>query len=1020
MYKRTIGIEAQLRKIANENPEYGALWSTWNLNKKTLEPILNAIIKDYPHYSFHEHSHSESILLNIERLLGNENVEKLSPTDLWSLLHVAYLHDFGMVIIDTKIHDFWSTDNFQDFLAEQAESDDEDIKKAAKVILGGNRTKEQYSKLWPLDVKSAVTLLVSKYCRGQHADYSKDYIMDISNVWGIDLGHNGLIKKRLVNLLAEMSAIHTKPFEDIFKLHKEANGFQNDYIHPRLIACLIRLGDVLDLDNGRFNLYGETIFGEMPKDSKTHLGKHEATKHVLITDELIEVEADCPTDEIYRETRKWYDLLKCEMDNLHLNWSCIAPNGFNYPPKLAPYKILRDGVEDANELSSLKFTISQNKAFEILEGAAIYKDKFSCIREIVQNAEDATKIQLWRDIQSGVYYCDRGIEQTKVESGKLLPSDIPDWIYKIYSIEIKIEKNEQNNAVVSVSDRGTGISLATLKAICNVGQSYFQEKERKQEIESMPDWLKPTANFGIGLQSCFMITDKITIYTNSNKDGMYKLTFQSGKQDGYVNVESCKNFNMRGSRVELEISNDLNFSYDVWGFAAKNIMRAEPFETNCIIIYKVIETIFKECDSSFFDISVISESAKLQEKIPAYISEEGAFPNLKMDGKELLYVLSEDKATLSCWYHNNFYKVTLVKNCCRGMLEVKFKGKDVKKTKIPPFSYRGFRVEVDIYGLSTKESLSLNREELNYTASSEISKDLNYIIDIYFEFLEKNAEYIKDNVQLVDAYMLTSWYYEHEFPQSLHDSVSSEGDVRILSLDEEGKNYQAKNCNLSDLLEQYPKYPYINRDITVNSVMGGETVTEKRIIEILNESHLDKAQTPKILIDYNVKTYLYSVPHNITYLDGENKFGICKAIVGDELHSPDEHTRKLLIRQLVYTEIPGVHMSASYIMRRAIPAFEEFSKLAVELKDIYFVGWDEPCKWKIISPISLDDSAKIRELSKEAFAEYIINRNSFANLINYVMEHGKNKCSREEIIQEYKRLIEIYYDIAVTPEDVSE
>ena len=56
MYKKTISIEKQLHTIANDNPEYGELWSTWNLNKKTLEPILNTIIKDYPHYSFHDNS----------------------------------------------------------------------------------------------------------------------------------------------------------------------------------------------------------------------------------------------------------------------------------------------------------------------------------------------------------------------------------------------------------------------------------------------------------------------------------------------------------------------------------------------------------------------------------------------------------------------------------------------------------------------------------------------------------------------------------------------------------------------------------------------------------------------------------------------------------------------------------------------------------------------------------------------------------------------------------------------------
>ena len=282
MYKETISIELQLKKIANDNPEYGELWSTWNLNKKTLEPILNAIIKDYPHYSYHDYSHSESILLNIEKALGNENIEKLSPTDLWLLLHVAYLHDFGMVILDTKIHDFWMTSDFREYLEEQKDSDDEEFRRAASLILSSGKEKTEYDISWSLDIKEAVTLLTSKYCRWRHGDFSREYILDVDNIWGIDLGHNGLIKKRFILLIADISAIHTKKFDDIYKLHKEANRFKGDYIHPRLIASLLRLGDVLDLDNDRFNRYGEKIFGKMPNDSKIHYGKHESTSHVLI------------------------------------------------------------------------------------------------------------------------------------------------------------------------------------------------------------------------------------------------------------------------------------------------------------------------------------------------------------------------------------------------------------------------------------------------------------------------------------------------------------------------------------------------------------------------------------------------------------------------------------------------------------------------------------------------------------------------------------------------------------------
>lgn len=1012
MYKQTISIEEQLKKIASDNSEYGELWATWNLNKKTLEPILSAIIKDYPHYSFHDHSHSESILLNIERLLGNDNIEKLSPTDLWLLLHVAYLHDFGMVILDTKIHDFWSTADFQYFLKEQSESSDEDIKKAANIILNSNKLEEEYNVSWPLEIKGAVTLLISTYCRWQHADFSKDYILDINNIWGIDIGHNGLIKKRLVSLLADISAMHTKQFEDVFKLHKEANGFKNDYIHPRLIACLLRLGDVLDLDNGRFNQYGEKIFGKMPENSKIHFEKHEATKHVLITNELIEVEADCPTDDIFRETRRWYDSLKSEVDNLHLNWSIIAPKEFSYPPKLAPYKILKNGIEDSYELSNLKFTILQNKAFEILEGSSIYKDKFSCIREIVQNAEDATKIQLWRDIKSGMYYSSQGIDKMKVENGKLLPNDIPEWIYQIYSIQVIVEKNEDNNALVSIIDHGTGISIDTLKEICNVGQSYFQKKERRQEIETMPVWLRPTANFGIGLQSCFMATDKITIYTNSNQDDAYKLTFKSGRQEGYVNVETVKAPFARGSKVELEFCNDLNFSYDMLGFTAKNLMKVDPLEVNCIIIYKLIEVIFKECGSSFFDIDVNSNSIHFADRIPAYISNNNNFPS-ELLGQDFWYLLNETKETIICWYNNNLYKVTLNKRSY-GNVSVKFKGKHVNKTKINTNRYVGFLVEVDIYGIATKEALSLNREELNYDASLKICNDINYIIGKYLEILLRDTKSIEKNTELVDTLMLVSWLYEQEFPLSLHNKVSEQKNIRILNWDNSEKMYKSEMCSLRDIVEEYPKLPYVNLDVELSErMMGVHSLTESELVTLLNRSNIAENKNLKLVIDEQLKRFLSLTHYDINYLDlGDDKeIGICTVRLDNELYCPTSYTKKHLIQKLVYTNAGNILKNTMYVMRRAIPAFDEFSALAVDLKDILFVGIEEFSKWKIISPISLNDKKIIDQCSKETFVEYIINQEKFEKLILYVTEHGREKSSKEDIIEQYKKLIGDYYNI---------
>ena len=1012
MYKNNISLETRLKNIAGEDSTYGELWSTWNLNKKTLEPILSTIIKDYPHYSYHDHSHSESILLNIEKVLGNENIQMLSPTDLWLILHVAYLHDFGMVVLDTKIHEVWETAEFQEFLREQQESSNDELKHAANIIVLAGKDKEKFDISWALDIKAAVTLLTSGYLRNQHSEISREYILDIENIWGIDIGHNGLIKYRLVSLVAEISAMHTRPFEDIYLLHRETNGYKGDYAHPRLVASLLRLGDALDLDNGRFNQYGEKIFGEMPYDSRVHFGKHEATKHILINNETIEVEADCPTDDIYRETRRWYDTLKSEIEKMHLNWSDIATEEFSHPPKLVPYKILRNGVEDCNELSNLRFTILQKKAFEILEGSSIYKDKFSCIREIVQNAEDATKIQLWRDIKSGMYYSDKGISKEKVEKGTLTPWDIPEWIYEMYPISINIERNEENDAIVAISDRGTGISIDALKSICNVGQSYFQQSERKKEIDEMPMWLRPTANFGVGLQSCFMVTDKITIYTSPIKGESYKIIFKSGKQEGYVNVETVEDMTFRGSKVIIKVKNGINFSYNIFGFTAKQLAKVEPFESNCIVIYKLIESVFEECYSTFFKINVKSESIKFDSCILANISEENAFPDNDSEN-EYLYLL--DKATkgkITFWYNNNIYKIAFNK-ASPGRVNVNFKGKNVKKNKISDRFFSGFDIEIDIYGLETKEALSLNREELSRSASDKIQSDIEELIRNYFDILIQNIETIKDDNNIVEVFLLTSWRFEKKFPDSLYSKISKRENLKVIKYRSSTQKYELGECSLHDIAKAIPEIYFIDKDVDENGFATEFALTMDDLLGAMNYSGVGKGEYECIIVDKNLKRFFDYAYYDMHCINCEKQINICKIKTDDNLYAPNSYTESYLIHELVYHESePGQGLPV-YIMRSAIPAFEKYEKLAVKLESIFFLRIIGRSKWLIISPISFDDAEKIKLHTKESFVQYVIERPVFKKLVQHVVAHGKSKVSKEDVVDTYKQLIGDFFESEV-------
>ena len=87
-----------------------------------------------------------------------------------------------------------------------------------------------------------------------------------------------------------------------------------DYAHPRFLAQMLRMGDLLDADNNRFNASNEIVFGEIPESSRNHWKKHMSARHILIAPDIIEYRADCSKPEVYRETRNFLSWLKTEVE----------------------------------------------------------------------------------------------------------------------------------------------------------------------------------------------------------------------------------------------------------------------------------------------------------------------------------------------------------------------------------------------------------------------------------------------------------------------------------------------------------------------------------------------------------------------------------------------------------------------------------------------------------------------------------------------------------------------------------
>lgn len=591
-------IEKQLENYSKKeghSDRHEALWHAWYQNKKWISQLLEVTLFSFPTYSRHDESHALSVLNNIEMLLGQERIAELSATDCFVLLHTVYIHDIGMCIMQKDRKEIIENDAFVELLDELEENGDEHVKRAVRVLKRTDYAsidvadynlfmKELYKA--KLDVYYAVVELLADYRRSEHGVKSAERLYQ----WTMEpdklrIGFSMAgVPLRIFLAIARCAQMHTNNvFEDIKKLPRKDGGYASDYFHPRFIAVLLMLGDLLDMDNDRFHPMVMEFVENFPEASRNHFDKHRAIRRLTISPELIEIEADCTNQNALRLVRKECDLLSDILRNAGYIWASICPEGFKGSlPSLGEINLYLNGRQIPEELVTAQFNITQNKAFKILEGSNLYEGRFVFLREFLQNAIDATKLQYWYDYKrtSAYYYDDEDIlkkspaEMNRELSFNKYPIEIGmkmqkrDLDGKIIDVsEKEIEKNnftaEEYGILVSIKDFGTGIDIEQIAEIAKVGNSRARDKH---VIREMPKWLRPTAEFGVGLQSAFLLTDSFKCYTYTRSEQHYEITFSSGassRYEGYINVAPVDFFTGKyesyGTRFEIYIPLDKKF-----------------------------------------------------------------------------------------------------------------------------------------------------------------------------------------------------------------------------------------------------------------------------------------------------------------------------------------------------------------------------------------------------------------------------------------------------------------------------
>lgn len=519
-------IERKFCQLTQDNEVCDPWVAQWKTAKKRVPQVLDVISHIFPHYSLHNASHSEAILNNIALILGNDAIDCLSVVDLWFLLNAAYYHDCGMVVDSEDKADFFAEGSkFLKYVEEKQEDTSSpmnayakhlEIKKDKLYYANNDLTGESYE---------AVRFLIADFVRKSHADRSAVKIEDSFS----ESFTGGLIPKRIIGLLSQICAAHMQTREQVMTLPMEqTSGCGAESCHPRFIAFLLRIGDLLDVDNNRLSDVLLHSLGSIPVDSQDYNEINRSIKRLNITRKTIEIEADCKNYRIAELTNDWFKWLNDEVVFVTQHWHDIAPeDGFAMLPTIGKLEVNLLGYDTIDGKNRPVFKIDTWKAIEMIQGAGLYSNPSSCMRELLQNAVDATHLRAFKEHPDTKGYEDYFA---------LLKS----YPIKVIITEKKI--GEEKECCVEIKDQGIGMSKSDLEYLCNTGSSSKNE-EKNALVAKMEDFMRPSGIFGIGFQSVFLISDKVELETRKlNKEEFYQLEMHNpaGMEKGAILIKTTK------------------------------------------------------------------------------------------------------------------------------------------------------------------------------------------------------------------------------------------------------------------------------------------------------------------------------------------------------------------------------------------------------------------------------------------------------------------------------------------------
>jgi molecular chaperone HtpG len=507
---------------------------------------LGYIPATFPHYTRHTIGHSDEIVRQISSFLFEDQdwrrpVLSLSAAEIYAVVAAAYLHDAGMVASEREKSQILASSGWTEWVNSGSGARRwNEIKEMRSGVAAGDSPQHFLADL-------QVRFLIAEYIRRNHSIRAASFLEQSNELFTTYY----FPEPAMLRAVADICIGHGLDWRELenperYPLRRDvAEGPMN----VRLLAILLRLGDLLDLAYDRACPLLLNAAAPLPYDSLANWAQYQRIVHRLTDPKRIEITAECATQDEHRVLRDWCQWIQDETEhaavliqgsNRHGAWRPPAAR-LSHPDATINIRPRTDATYIPVDWT---FELDENTVFERLIVDA-YQGPLDAIRELVQNAADANRCVLAQNLRTRGLSYSGWVEEEEKDALESLQIDV-----KISEVERPndLSGELETKTIIKVEDTGIGMDRDVIQRyLLQVGRSYYTSRDFQQDFGFIP-----TSRFGIGFLSVFSVSDRVEVDTYKPSTGGQPLKLRLTGPKSYVLLDRGDR-STQGTSITLEL-----------------------------------------------------------------------------------------------------------------------------------------------------------------------------------------------------------------------------------------------------------------------------------------------------------------------------------------------------------------------------------------------------------------------------------------------------------------------------------